>query len=94
LSTARTSTGDRRGHRTSSRIVSTEKRAFFNGTKTATNTAASTGLATGLASALRNDTIYSSDRLAAVYYGAGLTDAQVASLHSRLNRYLTAIGAA
>jgi hypothetical protein len=91
----RQSTGTRNGHRTAVRLDGNVKQGFFNGARVFNSTAvAVVGIANGNMSLLRNDTAYSADRLAAAYTGAGLTDALVAALHSRLSTYLTAIGAA
>lgn len=91
--TARSGSTGRTGHRASIRTGSAVKRAFYNGTRTANLTTASTATASGNGCILRHGSTYSPDRFAAAYSGAGLSDTLAASLHSRLNTYLTAIGA-
>lgn len=91
--TLMTSNLSRLGHRAWSRTAPAVKRGFFNGTRTADLTTASTAVNTTNGSLLRSSTQYTDDRLAAAWSGAGLTDAQVSALHSRLGTYLSSKGA-
>jgi hypothetical protein len=91
-STARVGTS-RLGHRAASRSLSTEFRAYFNGTLSATLTSTSTSVSSANAALLRSNTAFSSDRVAAAYTGGNLTDADHTAMHSRLSTFLTAIGA-
>lgn len=84
----------RLGHRTITRTGAAVKRSFVNGALTAGLTTASVGVNTTNGVLLRNGGAYSDDRMAAFYSGAGLSDAQVAALHGRLNSYLSGKGAA
>jgi hypothetical protein len=86
-------TGSRLGHRTISRTASNVKRGFFNGVRTANLATASTGISGAGACWNRDGGSIYDDRYAAVYYGSGLSDAEVANVHLRLNTFLTAIGA-
>jgi len=92
VDSARTSVS-KLGHRTASRIGATVKRAFFNGVRVADLTTASSATPDGNGWLLRRGTNFSADRLAAAYFGGGLTDTDVANMHTHLNTYLTAIGA-
>ena len=47
-----------------------------------------------IACLMRGGATYTAVRIGVAYYGAGLTAAEVAALHARLNTYMTAIGAA
>lgn len=82
----------RTGHRTIVRIDASSKAIFHAGANKQTFVVASTGVGTA-AYVLRSNTSYSDDRAAVAYSGAGMSDAQVAALHNRLNTFLTAIGA-
>lgn len=87
------SNGSRLGHRAASRTASNAKKGYFNGAAVASLTSASTAVNTTNGTVLRSATSYTDDRIAAFWSGAGLTDAQVSALHSRLSAYLTAKGA-
>lgn len=89
----RVGVSDRKGHRTASRTASNVKRGFVAGVNTAALTTASVAVPSTELVILRNNTSYSDDRIAAFYSGAGMSDANVSSMHTRLNTYLTAIGA-
>lgn len=91
--TLMTSNLSRLGHRAWSRTAAAVKRGFFNGSRTADLTTASTAVNTTNGCLLRSSTQYTDDRLAAAWSGAGLTDAQVSALHSRLGAYLSGKGA-
>jgi hypothetical protein len=90
---AQANTGAKTGHRASVRTGAAVKRSFFNGTRVADLTTASTSIATGNGCALRSNTVYTADRLACIYSGSGLTDAEAGDMHTRLSTFLTAIGA-
>jgi len=91
-------TGDTRtsssklGHRAFSRTASNVKRGFLNGVRDINVSTASTGTAAANARLMANNAASCADRLAAAWLGGGLSDTDVANLHSRLNTYLTAIG--
>lgn len=87
------SNGSRLGHRTAARTGLLVKKGYFNGAVTANLSTTSSAVNTANGSLLRSLTSYADDRIAAAYSGAGLTDAQVSALHSRLSTYLTAKGA-
>lgn len=91
--TARAGAG-RVGHRTACRGSSGVKRPYFNGTLGTTVSSTSATPNTTALTALRNNTGYSTDRLAVLYSGANLTDQQVTDWHAALNTFLTAIGGA
>jgi hypothetical protein len=93
LETLQANTGSRVGHRAVSRTGAGIKRGFHNGVRTANLTTASVSVPAGNLSFLKSGAAFSVDRLAAVYVGAGLSDTEVGNMHSRLNTYLTAIGA-
>lgn len=88
-------TATRLGHRALVRSVSTEKRAFMNGGAAQVFVVTSAALQATENRLLSQGTSnsFSADRLAATFVGRALTDAQVASLHTDLVTYLTAIGA-
>jgi hypothetical protein len=82
------------GHRTVVREGAAIKRGYFNGAQVSNLTTASTGAPVGNVQTHNHDgTIFSADRLAAVYFGSKLTATEVGDLHSNLETYLTAIGA-
>lgn len=90
------SVSGRLGHRTISRTAVDAKASYYNGVQTTLSTRPSLGLGTGQGELLRSGAgaQHSNDRLAACYTGSGLTDTEVGDLHTRLNTFLTAIGAA
>ena len=91
--TARAST-DRKGFRAAARADSANRRAYYNGSLTASLATAVTGTTALAAQALRSGIAsYSDDRLACVGWGQNLDDTQNAALHTALHTYLTAIGA-
>jgi hypothetical protein len=85
--------GSRTGHRALSRTGAAVKRGFVAGVRASDLTTASTSESGLNAALLRLASAYSNDRLAAFYSGAGLSDTEVGNMHSRLNTYLTALGA-
>jgi hypothetical protein len=87
-------TGSRMGHRAATRTGATTKKGFFAGAVVASLTTASTGVNTTNGCLLRSATSFADDRLAAFYSGAGMSDAQLAAIHPRLNTYLSSKGAA
>lgn len=89
-----TTPGTRTGHRSISRMGANIVSGFFNGSKVLTSTTVSTNVNTTNISALRSGTGYTDDRLALIYFGAGLSDVALARIHNRFNTYLTAKGAA
>ena len=85
----------RAGHRTITRLSSSDQRFYFNGANEvarsdATSAAPST---TDEGFFLRNSSTYGPDRVALVYWGSGLTATEVTAIHTILNTFLTAIGA-
>lgn len=86
-------TGSRSGHRALSREGASLKRAYFNGVLTADLTTASTSLAANTAYLLRFSSNYGVDQINAFWSGAALDTTGVATMHTRLNTILTAIGA-
>lgn len=91
--TSQANPGTRAGHRAASRTGSAVLRSFFNGTRVADLTTASTEASTGTICVLRSTASYTADRAAAAYCGSGLTDTEMGNIHTRLNTFLTAIGA-
>jgi len=91
--TTRTGSTSRLGHRAASRTGATAAAAFHNGQQTATSDAASLAQTT-TAQVLRAQASYSTDRIAALWSGGGLTAAQQAAMHSALYAYLKSFGAA
>ncbi len=91
--TSRTGSTSRLGHRAASRTSSTDSAAYYNGQQTATSTAVSAAQTT-TAQVLRAQSTYSTDRIAALWSGGGLTAAQQATMHSALYAYLNSFGAA
>ncbi len=91
--TARAST-DRKGFRAAARADSANRRAYYNGSLTASLATAVTGTTALAAQALRSGIAsYSDDRLACGGWGQNLTDAENTAFHAALHTYLTAIGA-
>lgn len=85
---------DRKGFRASARGDSANRRAYYNGSLSATQAVAVTGISGLAAQALRSTTTsYSDDRLACGGWGQNLTDTENAAFHTALHTYLTAIGA-
>lgn len=83
----------RLGHRTAIRTDASTKRLFMGGgAAQASNVASATGN-TSNGRTLAEAATFTDDRLAVVYSGGALTDAQRAALHSALSTYLAAIGA-
>jgi len=91
--TSRTGSTSRLGHRAASRTSSTDSAAYYNGQQTTTSTAVSAAQTT-TAQVLRAQSTYSTDRIAALWSGGGLTAAQQATMHSALYAYLNSFGAA
>lgn len=90
---ARAST-DRKGFRATARGDSANRRAYYNGSLSATQAVAVTGTSGIAAQALRSSTSsYSDDRLACGGWGQNLTDAENTAFHTALHTYLTEIGA-
>lgn len=92
-STGGDNTGSRLGHRTVTRTDASNQKVFKSGALVTTGAIASSTVASGNAATLRNSASFGDDRIAAVYSGGYMSDALVASIHSRLNTYLSAIGA-
>jgi hypothetical protein len=92
--TLQASPGTRTGHRSISRTGANAVSGFFNGAKVLTSTTVSTNINTTNVSVLRSGTGYTDDRIALLYWGAGLSDAALARIHNRFSAYLTAKGAA
>lgn len=81
------------GGRVFSRTGAGARAYYRDGVLSLSDTAAATAIATGPAFILHNGTDYADDRVPAAFSGAGLTAAEVQSIHSRINTFLTAIGA-
>jgi hypothetical protein len=81
------------GHRAFSRTGAAIKRAFLAGVRTFDGTTASTSITASNLTVLRGGTLYADVRVAAFYSGGGMSDAQMASIHTRLSTLMTAIGA-
>jgi hypothetical protein len=83
----------RLGHRAGVRSDASTKKYYRDGVNTQTVATSGGAIATGPAYGLRNGTTYGDDRLSVLYFGAGFTDADAANMHTRLNTFLTTIGA-
>lgn len=85
------------GHFMATRSASNARFLYRNGAQVATDATASTSIA-GSAFRLFATTgvagTFSNAQLAAAYVGSGMDATQASNLHTRLNTYLTAIGAA
>ncbi len=80
------------GHLAMSRLDDVSHRSFKNGVSLG-DTAGTTITTLRTPAILRSTTSYSSQRVAAFYLGAGLTDSEMASLHAALDKYLGEVGA-
>ena len=77
-----------------SRTSSSVTKLFKGGSILDTSVAASNAIPTANVSALRaNGTLYTATRHVLIYWGAGMTDAQVLALHARCTTLLTSLGA-
>jgi hypothetical protein len=82
----------RLGHRTVTR--NSGNPIFYKaGAQTANPADTSVGVSATAPCLLRDNAVYTVDRLASAYFGAGMTAANVAAIHTRLGTFLTAIGA-
>lgn len=81
------------GHWSASRRDNANMYGYKDGTLIASVAQASSSIATGNVTALRATTTYETSRIAAFWWGGGMTDAQMAQIHSALSAYLTAVGA-
>lgn len=81
------------GHRIAARGAAGTKRAYYNGTLSATVSVASAAQPAGNLCVLRRSTIYSPDRIGVFHSGSNLTDSEVSTLYTLLMAYLDAIGA-
>lgn len=83
------------GHASISRTASGTYKMYRNGLSFATPSRASTGVSNDNVLILRTPVgSFSQGQASAAHIGSGLTDAEIASLYSSINTYLTAIGAA
>jgi hypothetical protein len=81
------------GSRVFSRTAANARAYYRDGAVSQSDTTAATAIATGPAFILRNGTDYADDRVPAAFSGFGLSATEVQAIHSRINSYLTAIGA-
>lgn len=89
----RANAGSRTGHRAASRNSSTDKRGYVGGSLVTTLSVSSSSVSATNGTVLRGGSVYTSDRISGFYSASDFSDADHTAMHSRLNTYLTAIGA-
>lgn len=91
--TLATNPGTKLGHWAASRRDSANMYGYKDGSLIASVAQVSSSIASGNVTLLRATTTYDNSRVSAFWWGAGMTDAQMAQIHSALAAYLAAVGA-